>query len=78
MSPNSRARTRCASYRDDGLGPLTRKARCATERERLRALHPLGRFGEADEVAGAAIWLVSDAASFTTGATLSVEGGFLA
>jgi NAD(P)-dependent dehydrogenase (short-subunit alcohol dehydrogenase family) len=39
---------------------------------------PLGRFGEADEVAGAAIWLLSDAASFTTGATLSVEGGFLA
>ena len=38
----------------------------------------LGRFGEADELAGAAIWLLSDAASFTTGATLSVEGGFLA
>ena len=39
---------------------------------------PLGRFGEADEVAGAAIWLLSDAAPFTTGATLSVDGGFLA
>ena len=37
---------------------------------------PLGRFGEADEVAGAAIWLLSDAASFATGATLSVDGGF--
>jgi NAD(P)-dependent dehydrogenase (short-subunit alcohol dehydrogenase family) len=48
------------------------------ERERLRALHPLGRFGDADEVAEAAIWLLSDAASFTTGATLSVDGGFLA
>jgi NAD(P)-dependent dehydrogenase (short-subunit alcohol dehydrogenase family) len=39
---------------------------------------PLGRFGEADEVAEAAIWLLSDAAPFTTGATLSVDGGFLA
>jgi NAD(P)-dependent dehydrogenase (short-subunit alcohol dehydrogenase family) len=48
------------------------------ERERLRAQHPLGRFGEADEVAEAAIWLLSDAASFTTGATLRVDGGFLA
>jgi NAD(P)-dependent dehydrogenase (short-subunit alcohol dehydrogenase family) len=48
------------------------------ERERLRALHPLGRFGDADEVAEAAIWLLSDAASFTTGATLRVDGGFLA
>jgi NAD(P)-dependent dehydrogenase (short-subunit alcohol dehydrogenase family) len=50
----------------------------AEERERLRTLHPLGRFGEADEVAEAAIWLLSDAASFTTGATLRVDGGFLA
>jgi dihydroanticapsin dehydrogenase len=48
------------------------------ERERLRALHPLGRFGEAAEVAEAAVWLLSDASSFTTGATLSVDGGFLA
>ena len=37
-----------------------------------------GPFGEADEVAEAAIWLLSDAALFTTGATLSVDGGFLA
>jgi NAD(P)-dependent dehydrogenase (short-subunit alcohol dehydrogenase family) len=48
------------------------------ERERLRALHPLGRFGQAGEVAEAAVWLLSDAASFTTGATLQVDGGFLA
>jgi NAD(P)-dependent dehydrogenase (short-subunit alcohol dehydrogenase family) len=48
------------------------------ERERLRALHPLGRFGEADEGPEAAIWLLSDAASFTTGATLSLDGGFRA
>ena len=48
------------------------------ERERLRRLHPIGRFGTAEEVAEAATWLLSDAASFTTGATLRVDGGFLA
>ena len=48
------------------------------ERERLRGLHPLGRFGTAEEVAEAAVWLLSDAASFTTGTTLRVDGGFLA
>jgi NAD(P)-dependent dehydrogenase (short-subunit alcohol dehydrogenase family) len=48
------------------------------ERERLTRLHPIGRFGHGDEVAEAAVWLLSDASSFTTGATLTVDGGFLA
>jgi 2-dehydro-3-deoxy-L-rhamnonate dehydrogenase (NAD+) len=48
------------------------------ERDRLRARHPLGRFGEPGEVAEAAVWLLSESASFTTGATLRVDGGFLA
>ena len=49
-----------------------------TELERLVAQHPLGRLGRADEVAEAAVWLLSDAAGFTTGTTLTVDGGFLA
>ncbi|HSF94665.1 MAG TPA: SDR family oxidoreductase [Thermohalobaculum sp.] len=36
---------------------------------------PLGRAGSADEVAEAVIWLLSDAASYVTGATLDVAGG---
>lgn len=36
---------------------------------------PLGRNGTADEVAGAVLYLVSDAASFTTGAIIDVNGG---
>jgi NAD(P)-dependent dehydrogenase (short-subunit alcohol dehydrogenase family) len=48
------------------------------QRERLAAQHPLGRFGRADEVAEAAVWLLSDAAGFTTGTTLVVDGGYLA
>jgi NAD(P)-dependent dehydrogenase (short-subunit alcohol dehydrogenase family) len=50
----------------------------AAERAELEAMHPLGRMGRADEVAEAALWLVSDASSFTTGTTLAVDGGFLA
>jgi NAD(P)-dependent dehydrogenase (short-subunit alcohol dehydrogenase family) len=36
------------------------------------------RFGEADEVTKAVLWLCSDEASFTTGHTLPVDGGYLA
>jgi NAD(P)-dependent dehydrogenase (short-subunit alcohol dehydrogenase family) len=39
---------------------------------------PMGRFGQTKELIGAAIYLVSDAASFVTGQTLVVDGGFLA
>jgi NAD(P)-dependent dehydrogenase (short-subunit alcohol dehydrogenase family) len=50
-----------------------------TDRGRwLKAHTPLGRFGDADELAGAAIYLISPAASYTTGETIVVDGGFLA
>src|SRR5207253_4834925 len=50
-----------------------------TERGRwLKAHTPLGRFGEAEELAGAAIYLISPSASYTTGETIVVDGGFLA
>jgi len=39
---------------------------------------PMQRFGKVGELAGAAIYLASDAASFTTGQCLIVDGGFLA
>ncbi|MGA9542995.1 MAG: glucose 1-dehydrogenase [Candidatus Sulfotelmatobacter sp.] len=39
---------------------------------------PMKRFGELDELIGAAVFLASDAASFVTGTLLAVDGGFLA
>ncbi len=39
---------------------------------------PMRRFGQVDELAGAAVFLASDAASFVTGHLLVVDGGFLA
>jgi len=44
----------------------------------LQASHPIGRLGYPDEVAAAALWLSSDAASFVTGAAMPVDGGFTA
>lgn len=43
-----------------------------------RARHPLDRLGLPEEVAEAALFLASDAAAFTTGTTLAVDGGWLA
>jgi NAD(P)-dependent dehydrogenase (short-subunit alcohol dehydrogenase family) len=39
---------------------------------------PMGRFGETGDLAGAAIYLASPAASYVTGETIRVDGGFLA
>jgi NAD(P)-dependent dehydrogenase (short-subunit alcohol dehydrogenase family) len=44
----------------------------------LKMRTPMKRFGEADELVGGAIYLVSDAASFVTGEILVIDGGFLA
>lgn len=50
------------------------------EERKTRILNhtPMGRFGRPEELIGAVLWLASDAASFTTGAIIAVDGGFTA
>ncbi len=50
----------------------------ATLLDALVGMHPIGRLGEADEVAELVLWLVSEKASFVTGAYYAVDGGYLA
>ena len=64
-------------------GPLRTELLMAfldTEEKRQRRLvHvPMGRFGEASEIAEAALWLASDESSYVTGTDFSVDGGLTA
>jgi len=61
--------------------PMLRTAMERRQRDPVevaKRLSPLGRFGDAAEIAAAALWLCSDASSFTTGHALAVDGGMLA
>ncbi len=67
--PNERSRSRLMTP-DGGLTPRGQKIIGNT---------PLGRFGEAEELLGCMNWLLDDeAASFATGITVSIDGGFMA
>jgi len=58
---------------------LNEKLLDGTERGREFLMRtPMRRFGKVDELAGAAVFLASDAASFVTGHLLVVDGGFMA
>jgi len=44
---------------------------------RLNAMTPMGRMARPEEIAEAALWLLSDSASYVTGVTLPVDGGYV-
>jgi len=47
-------------------------------RERMVPLHPIGRLGQPEDIANAALYLASDQSSFVTGSDMLVDGGFTA
>ena len=50
----------------------------ADTNEYLKSLHPMGRLGKPEEIANAALFLASEEASFITGSSLVVDGGYTA
>ena len=59
--------------------PLTEKLLTGTPRgEEVLIRTPMKRYGELEELIGAAVFLASDAASFVTGTVLAADGGYLA
>lgn len=55
---------------------MTKVSQSGAVNEGILQRTPLGRWGEASDIAGAALFLVSDAAAFITGETITVDGGF--
>ena len=57
---------------DEKTGELTPRGKTIVDHT------PMGRFGQADELTGTVVWLLSEAAKFVTGIVIPVDGGFSA
>jgi NAD(P)-dependent dehydrogenase (short-subunit alcohol dehydrogenase family) len=60
--------------------PMSDRMVAAGQGEALKAMEksiPMGRVGRPEEIANAVLWLCSDAASYVTGQSISVDGGFI-
>jgi NAD(P)-dependent dehydrogenase (short-subunit alcohol dehydrogenase family) len=64
----------CPGFIDTGLTRIVLNKKPELE-EKYKKLVPMGRFGREEEVAEAAVWLLSDASSFITGHALILDGG---
>jgi NAD(P)-dependent dehydrogenase (short-subunit alcohol dehydrogenase family) len=77
---NIRVNAICPSFVETDLtAEVMRKAADpdAVRRERI-SVHPAGRLGQPEDIAGMAVYLASDESAWVTGATLAVDGGYLA
>ena len=77
---NIRVNAICPSFIETDLtAEVIRKAPdpSAVRRERI-GVHPIGRLGQPEDIAGLAVYLASDESSWVTGATMPVDGGYLA
>jgi NAD(P)-dependent dehydrogenase (short-subunit alcohol dehydrogenase family) len=59
------------------MTPLNREKMSPARKDTALRRTPMHRFGELDELVGAAIYLASPSASYVTGETIAVDGGFL-
>ncbi len=74
---NVRVNAVCPGYIDTPmLRPLI--AGHENRKEQVVSRHPVGRLGQPEEIAEAVVWLSSDAASFVTGHSMAVDGGYVA
>jgi len=58
------------------LTPMVRTERMRPQHDQWRGLTPLGRLAEVDDLVGGYVYLASDAAAFTTGHDLVIDGGY--
>ena len=75
-SKNVRVNCICPGYVETNLtSALTKDSEALS---RLETLHPIGRLGQPEEIAYAALYLASDESGFVTGTPLVVDGGYTA
>jgi NAD(P)-dependent dehydrogenase (short-subunit alcohol dehydrogenase family) len=60
------------------MTPLNRDKMGPERKQHALLRTPIGRFGELDELVGIAIFLASPAATYVTGETIRIDGGYLA
>jgi NAD(P)-dependent dehydrogenase (short-subunit alcohol dehydrogenase family) len=70
----------CPSFVETDLtaAVISKAANPNSVRAERIAVHPIGRLGQPEDVAGLAVYLASDESSWVTGAVLPVDGGYLA
>ena len=71
VAPDVRVNVLCPGWVETAYGAGTDRAFY----DRVASATPLGRWGQPEDIAGAAVWLASPAAAFVTGQAINVNGG---